>query len=886
MEQESSDSVANQARCKFIESLDPFVNGPTLQASQERSLLFTAKISSAAVIRKGIASPELTRLSKQINAIHSLPQEDCTTAEKVEQVKPLVQDYIQTKQGDPTRKRLFNDDGGLPLPASAGQINEKNLNSVAACHPNDGKVKHDTKIPPVKCSSSSTSSLFMSFAEAHDSLGPHWKSRGYEKGKQHTRKYACTKTKRATGEKCKGAVLITEHTNGSATVEEKTAHNHRVDSPWQEWAAYLDGEGHRALPLILSQFVEEIKGSPSGRTFGPKDIARLMEEKFAVDERFRAVFSKSSICRKMHRKVNNKLGNMAKAKKKAGKGNSQVDVIRLVTTHDLKIVKENHSLKIPNNFTPTKIGSPEHMREVAKQIVGRGSTMGISHLGDRSFPDRDLVFLPVPERKDIDPKILKVIDEFEKKRPQNKPTLQNSAVMSSLALLRLVVDCDALDFQVTGSMDGIHGVLQNDFRLVCLGVIANSKEHSQDRVYTQTLKPLVYTLAPAENVESIIYMMLALFKAVEELFGIPPFCMQGGVVIDRCSAFLRALKLFCPDVHQCYPHIFRKFNPNDRKGNGNYINEYAKDKKYAAGTCQQDIQSLHWCMTAEQFHQYANLALQEWVEKGEGKMANTFRKSYLAKDYHGWFYTVTGIKGNTPQNQSSERLNLDTKGSSFFRGIISKGQSWENFVYVEMPKLLWVLSSERGALEIQHQILDFNKALKAKSARPYEDERLPYQEINDTDPAKDVYWCEERQCHFVNTIDHKGEDIDKERIDRYELAKTGRLPVLPEDREEIIEATSGLCIVKQEQLQTKEVAYSGSCVDFWKRGSCAHALLLQYPTDSLVYSNQLPKKAASRVRRKRKLNQKKKSKMSAEKVTAEDTGTNPCPNIITQCSQV
>ena len=125
-----------------------------------------------------------------------------------------------------------------------------------------------------------------------------------------------------------------------------------------------------------------------------------------------------------------------------------------------------------------------------------------------------------------------------------------------------------------------------------------------------------------------------------------------------------------------------------------------------------DVYLLREYCTNTMLKKMSSMVLSGWRADGEEELADTFSGSYLKKaQFNNWYYCASGIPGCTPQNNSHERSNLDTKGCSSFRGIIQQGRNMIKMLNVELPKLIYVNSSERVNTERHYPILDQEKTM-------------------------------------------------------------------------------------------------------------------------------------------------------------------------------
>ena len=227
---------------------------------------------------------------------------------------------------------------------------------------------------------------------------------------------------------------------------------------------------------------------------------------------------------------------------------------------------------------------------------------------------------------------------------------------------------------------------------------------------------------------------------------------------------------------------------------------------------------LHACKSDDQFRKMASLVLESWRQAGQSRIADIFQKEYIeSEDHNNWRYGCFGLPGDSPQNNSIERTNLEIKGSSNFDGIINLQQNATAMFFDEFPKLIHTHSIERVDIDRIYRIDDPSLCTDSKITHACGLLTSKVDIVTDS-------------CHgyFVNTNGYLGKAIDKSRIERYRQALNEKFSTDYTKRRELFEATEGLCHVTYQNSVEGKRTWMGNCMEFWKTTTCPHAVSIKY----------------------------------------------------------
>jgi hypothetical protein len=502
----------------------------------------------------------------------------------------------------------------------------------------------------------------------------------------------------------------------------------------------------------------------------------------------------------------------------------------LTYTSDIMSFKARHRLSVPYDFHAQPILAEEHLLLVARNLV-RSGNLNVVKGRDDSRPHRDMVVL------DYDNLGVDLSERYTAlMKNRNDAPREAMVVFTSLALLSTICCGIALDWEICLSADGTHNIGANDYKLIAIGVI-HITSHGVKRLH-----PLVYAWCPGELEVCVLVALHHVKMAVWELFGIEPH-FRGGMISDRSEVYVNAFKSVFPGnpVLQCYAHIIRKFIVDGkREHNGAYKCHVNGNITWLQITAKEDVSNLRLCRSDEMFRKGIKLVREAWLEDGQEKVWETFSNSYLNDpDYSKWRYGVSGIPGCVPQNQSNERITLETKGCSLFQGTIRTGRSFEAMMNVEFPTLISVNSTERVGLSRSIPMMD-------ESFITHKERVLLF--FNSIDYSVDV--SEYKNGFLVNCFSSIAKPINDTRIEEYERTLSGDFEFSHKERKTFFGRVNGLCFVKLQQPKDDNGAafYSG-CFHYFDKCWCMHAAIIQYKASLKIMGNKIPTRKMTKVRR-------------------------------------
>jgi hypothetical protein len=314
------------------------------------------------------------------------------------------------------------------------------------------------------------------------------------------------------------------------------------------------------------------------------------------------------------------------------------------------------------------------------------------------------------------------------------------------------------------------------------------------------------------------------------------------MISDRSEVYVNAFNSVFPGnaVLQCYAHIICKFIVDGkREHDGLYRSHVSGHTGWLQMTAKMDVSNLWLCRTKAMWQKGVELARQAWIEDGQTQVWETFYNSYVADhNYNMWHYSASGIPGCVPQNQSNERITLETKGCSLFQGTIRTGCTFEAMMNVEFPKLISTNSTERDGLNSSIFPM-MNKSFIAHKERVL-------QFFKNIDYMVDV--TNYQNGFLVNDWSSLARPLDTARIKEYEYSLAGDFELSYQERFEFFGRVNGLCYVELQKPRNSNAKHS-SCLDYFDNCWCVHAAVLQYRNELKTMAFKIPSQQMTTVRR-------------------------------------
>jgi hypothetical protein len=510
---------------------------------------------------------------------------------------------------------------------------------------------------------------------------------------------------------------------------------------------------------------------------------------------------------------------------------------------DIKVFREEHSLKLLANFKPTHhLDTVIETRNLSEQITKDG-TKTLRH-NVKASPNGELAYtrehemfcllLPSKDDQDFGHIIQKARD---KDSLSSACTEDNFVAFTSMNLLwQVTIAYKKYDNRLMTCIDSTHGGDLNGGKLMSFGYISFDKPGNQGSKYRHTYIPLVFSRVKEENEESALFMFCSLGFAVRELFGLT-LDVKGGLISDHAQSFVNAYKTFFPNRPrgQCFPHVLLKFKDQSgrrKRGSPGYL-RYIKDRKYFKVACK-DVRQMHKCGSTKMKDSYTSMCLEAWRRDGEGAMADVFFKSYVQSIDHSRFrYNEFGNPGDSPQCNSMERFHLSAKGSRQFDGYCKFSRSVDEMLNHQYPRLVFCASSRASELTKQYRIRD-------KVSLDLDRELMEL--VCALDQLKDIYTLK-HDAYFVNNRGFEGTVIDAACLTKYAMVIKGDFPATKfEKRQEYFDAGNSLCYVSKATVLDGKMEWVCTCVRFWKTTACQHTYLIKYGPNEKLNDNKRRKK--------------------------------------------
>jgi hypothetical protein len=531
--------------------------------------------------------------------------------------------------------------------------------------------------------------------------------------------------------------------------------------------------------------------------------------------------------------------------------NNKESIDRLLNVWDVDMFAKKYSFKF-DLLASTEYTArlPETEKDVELMAIWFYENNLVVYKQHKLVNDHRQMFILRHPEVEKDSRIQELIKS--KKHQTGKHPLTTTLVLTTMALLSNIVDCQRNNWNVQASADGTHNISSNNDILTCLmgfGCVSISRKGIRQ------WKPIAYGAGEGEREIVALITLLNIKYACRDIFGIEIQCFKGGLVSDHSSAIVNAYKHCFPESHllQCYPHILRKFlNPMHRSENGQYRKHLSShgevSSKWLYSTARKDIQNLFTCRTKEQFRCYAEMVHKAWTEMGQGSLSNTFQKSYITNDsFNNWWSTSSGVPGYTPDNNPLESFHKQIKGGQLFRGIIEKGKPYHVVVNDEFPKLLWWNSTERTGVTQHFPIVQEEKAFKDDAVLEL---------LKGFKYEIDVFPCIQHQHGIdgwlVNHWTRLNQPITAEDATKYVRCLNGEFAHDYKDRHKLVEFVNQFHHMEEVSNAKVGKYYQCSCPQFYQSRYCPFSALMQHKLTLLSKGKSVgkakPKKNSKRKR--------------------------------------
>jgi hypothetical protein len=495
---------------------------------------------------------------------------------------------------------------------------------------------------------------------------------------------------------------------------------------------------------------------------------------------------------------------------------------------DIAAFRVFHGLRLPANYVVPSLEalmsmeSTESIRRYSSDLFQKGGTKYLRnpHLGPKITSEENEMFcLTVPPVDDsyVGPLIQKALDlDYDGTASKHlvcfstvKLLFQGFLVMAKFA------------GNMMACIDSSHGGDSGGGKLQSFGLVSNTW-HGRGSEYRRSYIPLIFARILNENEAGAVLMLGTLLFWVRRLFGLV-LDISGGLISDHANSFVNAYEKVFPGRKkgQCYPHINLKMNdkPGRRKrGTAGYY-KYALKRAYLKITCT-DVHRFGHSPTKAFKDAYTQLSLQAWKDDGEAKLATTFSGSYVTSEAHSHFmYCEFGNPGETPQSNSIERFHLKAKGSKQFQGYCFFGQSVDQMLKVEFPRLVHLISSRTNNVDRVYRVLD-KAAVMADNELLKEVSRLSESDFMRIPNANQV---------VVNDMDFVGYAINVDRLRVWQRALGGDFVSADKgkQRHRFWHQATSLKVLRKTILDKKEL-WVCSCPKFWNTTACPHSFYMHY----------------------------------------------------------
>ena len=226
---------------------------------------------------------------------------------------------------------------------------------------------------------------------------------------------------------------------------------------------------------------------------------------------------------------------------------------KIITVNDLMLFKKQHTLVIPSSHS-RRLYNESELPYLSETIIRKGNTSSLHF--DTDMPHTSMFVLPEPPSSSTEMK--KVIEWSSRTSTKDVEPWKTTVAFSSLSLLRTICDCSKYKMEVVCCIDGTHGIMCNDYKLLIFGVldfIRNPKKGKKK--VSRQFKPLLFIVAKGETMQSTLLALSSFKYAVDNLFGIEDIQFRGGCISDFSESFFKSFEVAFnkSPIGTCFVHI-------------------------------------------------------------------------------------------------------------------------------------------------------------------------------------------------------------------------------------------------------------------------------------------------------------------------------------------
>jgi hypothetical protein len=594
-----------------------------------------------------------------------------------------------------------------------------------------------------------------------------------------------------------------------------------------DWRAHLLGEkrGKIGLHPLLKQYVREmLDGMTRFQLPKPDEMFGLLTKKYGDETKELFPSDCVPIVRQQIReywsKTRSRLLDV-----------EHEDMVKYI--EDIPKFRDKHALRFPDPIVPVSMSSlstREGIRQYSRDVLEAGPTLTLPdptlETKTRLY-DHEMFVLPMPpdscgdERIDSCLKHARQLDSVD-----NHQSEKHFICFTTMNLLTQVfVVAKKFNWHIMAATDSSHNSDSGGGKLFSFGFVTMAQVHNTRHTYRRTYSPVIFARILEEDQQVTLFALCCLAYSAKVLFGVS-LDVKNGLISDHSSAFTNAFKRFFEGraLGQCFPHLVRKMKDQSgqrKDGAPGYLC-LVKVRSYLKVTYE-DV--LHIGRSPTRLFQktYCELSLRAWIDAGETRLAEVFKKSYVDNnDFCHYRFNQFGIPGDLPQGNSVERLHLSAKGSRDFTGYMQFGRSVDASLHNEFPKLCYNVSFRQENMRRCYKIKD-KISCDGDSQLKHDISQLSVSDWLSYGPREMDEW-------YSNTTPFFGYEISEERIKQYHQAMNGIFPSAdPEKRIQFWEAGTSICFVKRGHVPGEtDMVWTCTCFMFWEHTVCPHTYYRQY----------------------------------------------------------
>ena len=177
------------------------------------------------------------------------------------------------------------------------------------------------------------------------------------------------------------------------------------------------------------------------------------------------------------------------------------------------LFKKQHTLVIPSSHS-RRLYNESELPYLSETIIRKGNTSSLHF--DTDMPHTSMFVLPEPPSSSTEMKT--VIEWSSRTSTKDVEPWKTTVAFSSLSLLRTICDCSKYKMEVVCCIDGTHGIMCNDYKLLIFGVLDFIRNPKKGKKKYQDNLSHYFSSLQREKQCSQLYLLFHLLNTLSIIF--------------------------------------------------------------------------------------------------------------------------------------------------------------------------------------------------------------------------------------------------------------------------------------------------------------------------------------------------------------------------------